>query len=512
MKKISYFIIFMAVVGLGAISSWAYFKYMKSPAENFLVFPAVRGDIKESVKARGEVAALKNYSLGFSVSGAMEKIFIAKGANVKEGDRLASLNTREREFEVKRLEGALEGSSVNLAKLIAGFTKEDVEVVRTKVKNAENALLNAKRNLFDAIVDSYTVSDNAIRNSADAMIDNPRTASPSLSFAVSDTQVKAQAESERSLLEKVLGEWEESIDILDVSSDLASASDLASSNLDKVRKFLNLLSAVLGKSQTSSSVSATTLDGWKADVAGERVNINAEISVLSASLEKSQTALSALRLAKEELSVKLAGTRQEDIEEARAGVKEALNALEVAKDRLRQSSIFAPVAGKVANILKEEGETVSSGEAVISLSSSRSKIETDVSELDIPKVEAGKSVEISLDAFPGRKLAGKVASIDPEEIEKDGDKYYRVNISFSDDDLPVRAGMSADLWILGEERAGAILAPRFAVYKKGSLFYVKVRENGEIIEREIKTGISDGENMEIIEGVREGEEIIVSAD
>ncbi len=108
--------------------------------------------------------------------------------------------------------------------------------------------------------------------------------------------------------------------------------------------------------------------------------------------------------------------------------------------------IVAPFDGTVGQVPVNEWETVASGELVVALgdmSSLRVEIE-DLSETDVGRLQAGQPADITFEAFPGRKVAGRVARISPMNNTKGGGVNYDVVVEFADRDLPaLRWGMTA---------------------------------------------------------------------
>ena len=76
----------------------------------------------------------------------------------------------------------------------------------------------------------------------------------------------------------------------------------------------------------------------------------------------------------------------------------------------------------------------------------------------------------------------------------------------------IRSGMSADLEILISSKDSALKIPELVVYKRNDKEFVIVFEEGRNKEAEVETGISDGESIEIIKGLVEGQTVVVSAD
>jgi len=512
MKKISYLIFLAVLIGIGTISFWLYVKYFQSSEQKILTFQVKQGDITESVKVRGKVTSKKEYDLGFAESGTLGKIFVVKSQLVKAGDPLVRLNLKEKESEAKSLEAVLSGKKASLAKLLAGYTKEDIAVSETKVKNAEVSLSDARKNLSDLLAEAYTISDNAVRNYADSMIDNARTNSPKLAFNIYDGNLKNSIESSRVSIESVLVDFERSINDLRETDDLSAISLVVADYLDSVRAFLNLLASGVNKADVSSSVTATDIDAWKLGISTARTNVNTAISNVTGAEEKWRGAKSSLELAQKELLVRQADSRSEDVALAEADIAKAESDLDVVREKINRSTIYAPADGVIKKISLEAGEVEMAGETIVSLFTSGNQIEADVSELDIVKITGGQPVSITLDAFPGQSLAGKVISVDPEELDIDGDTYYKVNFSIDSFVEGIRPGMSSDIEVRIRTKTGVLTVSNLATYKRDGKEYVKILQSAKTEEVEIKTGISDNDYVEILSGLNVGDEVVISAD
>ncbi|MBI4993972.1 efflux RND transporter periplasmic adaptor subunit [Candidatus Wolfebacteria bacterium] len=513
MKKTSYYVIGVVGIGILISSFWVYQKYFKNEGDNFLTFKVERGDIQEIVKARGEVAAIKDINLEFPFSGTAEKIFSEEGGQIFKGAPIIKLETINFELEIKKLEATLSQNKANLNKLLAGATKEDISVYENKVLSAQANLEDAKKNIVDKIQDAYAKSDDAIRNKVDQIFTNPRTSSPQLIFSINDFQLETNVEWERTISENTLNSWKSSLDAISAGGDLNSFSAEAKTNLNKISSFLDKAALAINSTITSS-VSSATLTTWRTDIATARTNINTAISNLTAAEEKLKTAQSNLEISESELAAKKAPTRSEDIEIAQAQIKEIESQIEITKEKIRKSTLYAPISAKITKIWLEKGELFSVGKTAISLSSSGYKIQSDISELDIGKIKSqnGNKAIIQLDAFPNEKFEGEILSVDPQEINKDGDIYYRVNINFKDQPENIRQGMSADIIISSAFKKNILKIPQFAVYQKNDKKFVKILDGKIQKEIEVKTGISDGEAIEITEGLSEGQIIVVSAE
>lgn len=551
MKKITYYLVFIIFIGVLTVSFWIYNKYIKDDSLAFLSYPVERGSIQETVNVRGEVVVLKEFELEFPFSGTVEKIYIAEGDELKAGSPLIKLETVDFELERKRLEALLSQSVSGLNKLIAGPTTQDINVVETQMENAKKtlddaniALVNAKNkadsdllNLYDdignIIQDAKTKAEDAVYKQADEMFQSPNSDSPKLIFLSNDAQARIDVESQRveagaalANIKKIL-----SLNITDQQKQDDQLRDTLL-NLMVVKYMLERFGDVLN---SAVSLSTTTLNSYKTNINTSLTNINAVITAITSQQQlisaqritnKSNidiatasvnSAQSNLNLSEDNLKAILAGARGEDIEIAKSQIQGIRAQIDTIKEKINKATLNTPIAAKVAKIYLEKGEVFKPGHPVISMFSLGFKTQADVSELDIGKIKDknGNPVEIKLDAFPKEVFSGKVLSIDPKEIIKGGDKYYRVNISLDESPFfaSIRPGMSADMTVFISKKDDILKAPGIAVFEEDGKDFVRLLENqNEWRKVEVETGVSDGEYIEITKGLAEGDIVVVSTD
>lgn len=135
---------------------------------------------------------------------------------------------------------------------------------------------------------------------------------------------------------------------------------------------------------------------------------------------------------------------------AEAQVAQAQAALEIAKANLQEASITAPFAGTIAQVNVNVGDFASPGTPAIVIGNlTKLRIETtDLSEVDVAKVQIGQAVKVTLDALPNQTLHGTVARISPIANESRGDKVFRVWIDLQEGTASgLRWGMAASVEI-----------------------------------------------------------------
>ena len=135
-----------------------------------------------------------------------------------------------------------------------------------------------------------------------------------------------------------------------------------------------------------------------------------------------------------------------------------------------------------------------------------------VDEIDVGKLHEGLPVRIQIGALPEAKVLGELSRIAPKAKEKDGATLFDVEVAIKDAAGAVlRAGFSANADIVIREKQDVlILAERLVIFEVDKAF-VEVPSadpKKEPVRKEIKTGLSDGLQVEILEGLKEGEKVV----
>jgi multidrug efflux pump subunit AcrA (membrane-fusion protein) len=514
MKRVTLYLIIIVAVSAVVTGFWVYERYVKSDTTNQITFTVTRGDLTELVRARGEVVSQKEYNMEFPNAGTVEQVYVTEGEEVNRGDPLMKLDTRDLEIELTRLTAVRAQNEASLQKLEAGETPEDLSVSESKVTGDRAAVEDAEKALMDSLNDAYARADDAIRNKVDPIFINPRT-NTQLAFTTTDAQAEIDLESLRSRLESQFAAWQASLAAMSTSSDLSAYEAAAQVNLSLARTVCDKATLALNNVVAGGNLTQTTIDTWRANISAGRTSLGTAITNLTAAREALRTAQATLDYDERALVSKQAGSRAEDIASARAKVEETANQIAAVEDKIAKATLRAPAAARVMKVYLERKEVSNAGTTALTLSISDQKVQADISELDIGKIreDDGNPVTIEFDAFPDEFYVGRVASVEPQVVVKDGDKYFRLNVFFdraTSSEHIIRTGMSADLVITTAEKQGVLKIPELAVYKRGKQRFVKVLENGVPTEVEVETGISDGESVEIVEGLTEGQTVVVT--
>lgn len=172
-------------------------------------------------------------------------------------------------------------------------------------------------------------------------------------------------------------------------------------------------------------------------------------------------------------------------------------------------SIIAPINGQIIVRAMEPGQTVTQADTILVLSD-RLIIKVQVDETDIGKVQKGQFAEIIPDAYPEEKIKGVVDHIYYESKIVNNVTIYEVDVL--PEKIPdfLRSGMSCNVNIIQMQKQNILLVPVRAVKKeKTRESFVILVKNGKKEKVAVQTGISDGENTEIISGLNENDEILL---
>ena len=217
-----------------------------------------------------------------------------------------------------------------------------------------------------------------------------------------------------------------------------------------------------------------------------------------------------------------------------------------AKVDLGYAMIYSPISGVVLNKAVEEGQTVASSFSTPTLFTiannlTEMQVEANVDEADIGQVKVGQPVTFTVDAFPEDVFTGTVKQVRLEPTVTSNVVTYTVIIDAPNPDEKLFPGMTASVSIIVNKEVG-VSVPMEALYftpdmsmmevmkKKGMEFKglyanqeeltqslrdvesktVWVKHQNIVEQKKVKTGLNDGAKALIEEGVREGEEVVVS--
>ena len=167
----------------------------------------------------------------------------------------------------------------------------------------------------------------------------------------------------------------------------------------------------------------------------------------------------------------------------------------------KPTPIVASIDGEVIARDVEPGQTVSASTIVLVLSN-RLIVKANVDETDIGDIKKGQRAEVFLDAYPKIKVMATVDHIAYESTVVNNVTTYTVDIV--PDTVPniYKSGMSSNINIILDIRERVLAVPEYVIIEKDNKKYVKIiKGSKDFILKEVKLGLSDGEMVEIKEGL-----------
>ena len=214
---------------------------------------------------------------------------------------------------------------------------------------------------------------------------------------------------------------------------------------------------------------------------------------------------------KEQYDVALAQARQSyaGVDVARTSVANAEAALALAKQNLSYAVIPSPMDGFVAERTADLGEYVSPQQKVATVVRTNPlRVRIDIPEQAIPEVRVGQSVSATTSAWPDRNFAGRVARIAPNVSAQS--RTLTVEAEIENSSGALKPGQFATVRILQERAEPAVLVPARAVVTEAGVSRVFVIKNGHAEQRLVQTGQTEGDLIEIRQGVAADEQVATS--
>jgi len=185
-------------------------------------------------------------------------------------------------------------------------------------------------------------------------------------------------------------------------------------------------------------------------------------------------------------------------------VEQQRSALSLAQKAVTDTVVRSPITGAVKEKLAARGTYLAVGGKIVSLVKINPlRLRADIPESSAGAVRKGQTMTLTVEAFPGRNFAGHVVRIGPSLNEQTRALTVEAEVNNSGNQL--RPGMFAKSKLITAKDAPATMIPARAVLAVAGLSKVYVIENGKAVERIVKTGTTDGDLIEVVEGVREGE-------
>jgi HlyD family secretion protein len=234
---------------------------------------------------------------------------------------------------------------------------------------------------------------------------------------------------------------------------------------------------------------------------------------------------------REESMVKKQMISTKEYEDFQRNFQQAQLQLKIARERLSllesgkvtientqiESIVKAPIDGFVLRKMVEVGDPVTpltsyqEGTVLMKMANMEKLIfKGTVDEIDVGKLKEGMETELKVGALPNDKIVGRLSKISLKAEKKDNATVFPIEIAIPKSSNSVlRAGYSANANVIIQKKDSVLMIPERVVTFRNDSALVKVAIGpGKDEERLIKTGLSDAINIEVLQGLKEGDEVI----
>ena len=178
--------------------------------------------------------------------------------------------------------------------------------------------------------------------------------------------------------------------------------------------------------------------------------------------------------------------------------------------------ITSPVDGMVVGKPTPAGETIvqgiSAAQSLLTIADmSKMQIKALIDETDIGKVKAGQKVSFTVDAQADKTFTGTVMSISRNATTSSNVIYYPVYIEVDAPEDLLFPTMTARAILTIGERNNTLVVPLAAITEENGQKTVEVKVNGKAQSTVVQVGLTDDENVEILSGLNEGDQIVIPA-
>jgi len=188
-------------------------------------------------------------------------------------------------------------------------------------------------------------------------------------------------------------------------------------------------------------------------------------------------------------------------------VGSAQNQVDSIRNQIANATITSPIDGEIALRNIDPGEMASPSQPVMTVVNiDKVYIEGTVAESDIALVKEGQEVAVRVDAA-GSMFTGVVKTLSP--VANQMTKGYPIKVEIENEDHKLKPGMFAEIQLVTRSREDTLVIQKEALVTRGSDKALYIVKNNVVEERKVKTGIEEGDLVEITDGLKEGEKFVI---
>ena len=414
---------------------------------------------RDILSASGAVLPARRATLSMSAAGRITALKVRVGDRVEAGRILLQLETGALQAAVDSARANLVAAQADLDRLNAGARPQQIAAAEAAVAAADAGLAQAKAGLSGA----EAAYQGAIQGQKNAELGvaiaragvSAATAARAKVKAGPGSEIIAAAKAQMQKADALRGQAQGEYDKIAYAggagaSPQAAALQQATADYESAKASYDALRAQprpedLAMADAEVTRAQTQLDAAQGAIPTAKAAADGAAAARDGSKAAVEAAVAVVMRLKAELDLLKAGAPAAELAGAKARVLAAQAAVAGADAALAQATLRAPFAGAVSELLVREGESITPGVPLVELGDlTHLRVETtDLNEIDLYRLQIGQSVQVTFDALPGRKIAGKVAEMAMKATRAQAGTNYTVIVELEEQDPQLRWGMTA---------------------------------------------------------------------
>jgi len=523
-KKFYFALIILLIIGY-----FVYPRIFKKESVRYVLGEVNKGNLEIKVSGTGEIVPIEEINVKSKVGGEIVNLNVKEGDNVYKGQILAKIDSRnleksikDQEILIKNLELAIDSAKLNLEKLNFQYQNTLRGDDYNKALNQGISILTDFYSFYPTFIEDlrkiyfYKDFENYDNNLKYYESYNPSFAGKSQKLEFNYNILRTKYIELSDNFKNILAQNEAKEKITKDSYNLVLATyDLVNEGREMVRYLKEDLALKNATHEKENIINNhfQKLTNYLNSLAQYKQNL---LDVIS-KINSYHDVVDNYEFDKKNLELSI---KQKEID-----LEQAKNKLNDLKEDLNDYYITAPLSGILSTLNIKKGDLIASNQIIGTIITNQKIAKIFLNEIDAAKVKVGQEATLTFDALPDLKVKGRVIEINTVGKEEQGVVSYDIKISLEKENVNIKPGMSVNAEIIVNRKENILLVPNSAIKSDKMGKYVEVVKNYEIerkklfepvaisqnlIEkRYIKTGISNDEFTEILEGLKEGEIIII---
>ena len=469
--------VIVGIIALVILAGLMYFLFGTSTPASLSSVGVKNGDITEKINLTGQVKASQGVDLAFESQGRIVANYVKVGDRIYAGQPLLAIDDSILQSQLKQAQAQLDALNIDTVK-----SKTDINLqslYANSLSAAQKSVITAKSILL--AISDIQYNHFVAQTQENAVLQNAKAKAVYSLLGQSNAELWT-SQNINQLNGGAFGQVQNTISNPS-QNNIDSALSATQTALQDVS---NLVNAV----PIDSSLTATE----RASINSSQASINLEIITTSANIQ----AVLALKV-----------NNSATITTTGAQIEAAQASIDAIKTQISKTVISALFNGQVDKDNAIVGQIVSPNVPVITISNDKLEIDTYIPEIDLASAKVGSKADVTLDAFGNNEIfPATIFSVDSAPTIVNGISAYGAKLKFNSQDDRAKPGMTANIMIISETHLNILMVPKSAVIQNNGKYFVVVDTGKAQKEtREIKVGLHDDQNIEIISGLKLGEKV-----